>query len=32
MGLSALAKAVRNKEAIWKMTKATLTGLRLYSA
>ena len=32
MGLSALAKAVRNEDAIWKMTKATLVGLDLYSA
>jgi len=32
MGLSALAKALRNEEVIWKMTKVTLIGLELYSA
>jgi TetR/AcrR family transcriptional repressor of nem operon len=32
MGLSALAKATRDEQAIWKMTKATLTGLGLYAA
>jgi TetR/AcrR family transcriptional repressor of nem operon len=31
MGLSALAKAVRNERAIWQMTKATLSALELYS-
>jgi TetR/AcrR family transcriptional regulator, transcriptional repressor for nem operon len=32
MGLSALAKAVRDEQTIWRMTKTTLTGLGLYSA
>lgn len=32
MGMSALGKVTRNEQAMWKMTKATLTGLGLYSA
>jgi TetR/AcrR family transcriptional repressor of nem operon len=32
MGLSAFAKAVRDEDAIWKMTRVTLIGLGLYSA
>ena len=32
MGMSALGKVTRNEQAMWKMTKATLTGLGLYAA
>lgn len=32
MGLSSLAKAIRDESEIWAMTRATLTGLDLYAA